>query len=193
MSSYVNSLTANALDPNAPLANYPVAVCEGVVTQVEPGVCSRNTQGATCPGGGMCVFGECLQNECNIVNMTCSGSNDGRCRSVSVASVSRLTCIDEDECYIDDDCNAGNSAQDPERVCSVSGNSNPQRLCVEPNDGGAAIGQSCSSHSQCEQNHCRNGVCTIPCRSQFDCSSYGMNCEAEVYGNEAFNICVPNG
>ncbi|TXD35384.1 hypothetical protein FRC98_16340 [Lujinxingia vulgaris] len=193
MTAYVNSLTANAINPDLDLANYPVAVCEGEVVQVEPGVCSRNTQGATCPGGGMCVFGECLQNECNIVNMECSGNNDQRCRSVSVASASRLTCIDEDECYIDDDCNVGNSSQDPERVCSVSGDSNPQRVCVEPNSGGAAVGQSCSTHSQCEQNHCRNGVCTIPCRSQYDCSSYGMNCEAEVYGNEAFNICVPNG
>ncbi|RDV38050.1 hypothetical protein DV096_09550 [Bradymonadaceae bacterium TMQ3] len=192
MAAYVSSLTANALDPDVDLANYPVAVCEGFVTQTEEGVCSRNTQGATCTAGGVCNFGECLTNSCSTVNASCPGSS-ARCRLLEVGSVSRRVCVEVNSCYIDSDCNVGRQDPDPVRVCSVSGNSNPQRVCVEPNSGGAAVGQSCSAHSHCAQNHCRNGVCTMPCRSQYDCSAYGMNCEAEVYGNSAFNICVPNG
>ncbi|RAL25015.1 hypothetical protein DL240_02035 [Lujinxingia litoralis] len=191
---YLGSMTANAMDSeaNPDIAAVPVSFCEGFEDSVEEGTCARDTQGTLCPGNGVCAFGECLTTDCQNTTVSCANSGPPRvCAEVITTGGSPKVCLEEDECYADADCNQLSSAADPERVCSAVGGNDPTRRCVEPNSNGRTPGESCSNDSQCYNNHCRNGVCTIPCTSQLDCSGFSMNCSPEVYGDKVLNVCVP--
>ncbi|TXD35072.1 hypothetical protein FRC96_11845 [Lujinxingia vulgaris] len=197
LNTYLTSLTNHALDsvahPN--IAAAPYAVCVGFEDHVEEGACTRNTNGASCGAGasGRCALGECLQNDCTEIQGNCGTVAEPQlCATVLTPTNPRNVCLPEDDCYVDDDCNQFLAVGDPERVCGVTGGNSPSTSCIEPNANGDGVGESCNSNSDCYHGHCSGGVCTIACTSQFDCTSYGMNCGVKLYGGNAFNVCVPN-
>lgn len=93
-------------------------------------------------------------------------------------------------CESDEDCPEGT-------ICAADRSGGEVRtVCLEPNEEGGAVGESCSDDADCRANLCLDGVCTKPCARPVQCMKDGWTCDsatvdAEDGSSTEINVCQP--
>lgn len=184
-----------------------------------PTLCTVDRSGAmvelTCqapvPGGGAlgaaCAMdAQCLSNLCldNVCAKPCERPNDCAADGSFICEPTTITTATNQQAQVNlckpkpaDQCLSNSQCFMPQQCVADRGPREIQFTCDAPNQGGKALGDACTQDSECGQNLCLDGQCTLPCQGNGDCAAQpGYSCklrEVTLQNNNKDNVqvCVP--